>query len=96
MEKPSGESIQDNINAKYANKVYNLGPLTEVTMLTALQVIQKIGLCICIYDILNASDGLIGHGTGIVNVNGRPRDFSFEAQMLKVPSRISSYRLPSF
>ncbi|CAF9909318.1 MAG: DNA-directed RNA polymerase III subunit rpc25 [Alectoria fallacina] len=52
VEKPSGESIQDNINAKYANKV-----------------IQKIGLCICIYDILNASDGLIGHGTGIMNVN---------------------------
>ena len=35
------------------------------------QVIQKIGLCICVYDILTASDGLIGHGTGIVNVNGR-------------------------
>ncbi|KAL2036878.1 hypothetical protein N7G274_010421 [Stereocaulon virgatum] len=52
IEKPSGESIEDNINAKYANKV-----------------IQKIGLCICVYDILRASDGLIGHGTGIVNVN---------------------------
>ncbi|CAD6593203.1 MAG: DNA-directed RNA polymerase III subunit rpc25 [Alectoria sarmentosa] len=52
VEKPSGESIQININAKYANKV-----------------IQKIGLCICMYDILNASDGLIGHGTGILNVN---------------------------
>lgn len=34
-------------------------------------MIQKIGLCICLYDILKASDGLIGHGTGIVNVNGR-------------------------
>lgn len=32
-------------------------------------MIQKIGLCICVYDILKASDGLIGHGTGIVNVN---------------------------
>lgn len=49
----------------------------ELTMLTAFQVIQKIGLCICVYDILNASDGLIGHGTGIVNVNGRPRDSAF-------------------
>ena len=39
-------------------------------MLTTFQVIQKIGLCICVYDVLSASDGLIGHGTGIVNVNG--------------------------
>lgn len=46
-------------------------------MLTAFQVIQKIGLCVCVYDILNASDGLIGHGTGIVNVNGRSRDSGF-------------------
>ncbi|MCJ1297601.1 DNA-directed RNA polymerase III subunit rpc25 [Hypocenomyce scalaris] len=52
FQKPSVEAIEDNINAKYANKV-----------------IQKIGLCICLYDILKASDGLIGHGTGIVNVN---------------------------
>ncbi|KAF2452707.1 DNA-directed rna polymerase III 25 kd polypeptide [Lineolata rhizophorae] len=35
----------------------------------ANKVIQKIGLCICLYDILTVSDGLIGHGTGIVNVN---------------------------
>ncbi|MCJ1315453.1 DNA-directed RNA polymerase III subunit rpc25 [Xylographa vitiligo] len=35
----------------------------------ANKVIQKIGLCICVYDLLTASDGLIGHGTGIVNVN---------------------------
>ena len=34
------------------------------------KVIQKIGLCICVFDILQASDGRIGHGTGIVNVNG--------------------------
>jgi len=33
-------------------------------------VIQKIGLCICLYDLLSASEGLIGHGTGLVNVNG--------------------------
>ncbi|CAF9908314.1 MAG: DNA-directed RNA polymerase III subunit rpc25 [Heterodermia speciosa] len=33
------------------------------------KVIQKIGLCICVYDILSASDGLIGHGTGVINVN---------------------------
>lgn len=34
------------------------------------KVIQKIGLCICMYDLLWASEGLIGHGTGMVNVNG--------------------------
>ena len=35
-----------------------------------VQVIQKIGLCISLYDILWTSEGLIGHGTGLVNVNG--------------------------
>lgn len=52
--KPSIVAIEDNINAKYSNKV-----------------IQKIGLCVCLYDILWSSEGLIGHGTGLVNVNGR-------------------------
>ncbi|KAI0197621.1 RNA polymerase III subunit Rpc25 [Astrocystis sublimbata] len=33
------------------------------------RVIQKIGLCICMYDLLWASEGLIGHGNGLVNVN---------------------------
>ncbi|CAL3966329.1 hypothetical protein PZA11_003016 [Diplocarpon coronariae] len=50
--KDASQAIEDNINAKYANKV-----------------IQKIGLCICLYDLLSASEGLIGHGTGLVNVN---------------------------
>ncbi|KXJ92004.1 RNA polymerase III subunit Rpc25-domain-containing protein [Microdochium bolleyi] len=50
--KASRIAIEDNINAKYANRV-----------------IQKIGLCICMYDLLWASEGLIGHGTGMVNVN---------------------------
>lgn len=36
-----------------------------------IQVIQKIGLCISFYDLLESSDGLIGHGTGLVNVNGK-------------------------
>jgi len=35
----------------------------------ANRVIQKIGLCICLYDLLWASEGLIGHGDGFVNVN---------------------------
>lgn len=34
------------------------------------QVIPKVGLCICMYDLLKASDGLIGNGNGNVNVNG--------------------------
>jgi hypothetical protein len=51
--KEASQAIEDNINAKYANKV-----------------IQKIGLCICLFDLLSASEGLIGHGTGLVNVNG--------------------------
>ncbi|KAK3362982.1 RNA polymerase Rpb7 [Lasiosphaeria hispida] len=45
-------AIEDNINAKYANKV-----------------VQKIGLFICLWDILWTSEGLIGHGDGLVNVN---------------------------
>lgn len=45
-------AIENNINAKYSNRV-----------------IQKIGLCICMYDLLWASEGLIGHGDGLVNVN---------------------------
>ena len=34
----------------------------------ANRVIQKIGLCVCMYDLLIASEGLIGHGTGDYNV----------------------------
>jgi len=50
--KQSHVAIEDNINAKYANKV-----------------VQKIGLCICLWDILWTSEGLIGQGDGMVNVN---------------------------
>ncbi|KAL1839838.1 hypothetical protein VTJ49DRAFT_1069 [Mycothermus thermophilus] len=50
--KQSHVAIEDNINAKYANKV-----------------VQKIGLCICLWDLLWASEGLIGNGDGMVNVN---------------------------
>jgi hypothetical protein len=34
------------------------------------KIIQNIGLCIALYDLLSASDGLISYGTGNVNVNG--------------------------
>lgn len=33
------------------------------------KVIHKVGLCLGLYDILSTTEGLIGHGTGIVNVN---------------------------
>ncbi|CAJ2513482.1 Uu.00g016010.m01.CDS01 [Anthostomella pinea] len=52
FEQHSRIAIENNINAKYSNRV-----------------IQKIGLCICMFDLLWASEGLIGHGTGLVNVN---------------------------
>ena len=32
-------------------------------------MIQKIGLCLCLYDILKVQDGIIGYGTGKANVN---------------------------
>ncbi|KAK4634217.1 DNA-directed RNA polymerase III subunit rpc8 [Fulvia fulva] len=50
--KPSMRSIEDFINAKYADKV-----------------IHKVGLCVGLHSLISASEGLIGHGTGIVNVN---------------------------
>lgn len=52
FEKRSVQAIEDNVNAKYADKV-----------------IHKVGLCLGLYDIISTSEGLIGHGTGIVNVN---------------------------
>ncbi|KAJ5902389.1 RNA polymerase III subunit Rpc25 [Penicillium taxi] len=52
FDKSSAVAIEDNINAKYANKV-----------------IQELGLCMSFYCLLEASDGLIGHGTGMVNAN---------------------------
>jgi len=50
--KPTAEAIEDEINAKYANKV-----------------VFQIGLCICLYDVLEVSEGLIGHGNGSANVH---------------------------
>lgn len=35
----------------------------------ANKIIQKIGMCICLFDILQVSQGFIGHGTGLVNIN---------------------------
>ena len=41
-------------------------------LLKPSQVILKVGLAICVFDILNASEGKIGQdGRGSLNVNGR-------------------------
>lgn len=71
--KQSHIAIEDNINSKYANRVrLSLSPsyicLSYLT--DSSQVVQKIGLCICLWDILWTSEGLIGQGDGMVNVNG--------------------------
>jgi len=42
-----------------------------VPTLTQFQVVQKIGLFICLWDILWTSEGLIGQGDGFANVNGK-------------------------
>lgn len=55
---------------RYASAVRAIQTCFE---LTYGKVIQKIGLCIGFYDLLESSDGLIGHGTGLVNVNGMNR-----------------------
>lgn len=33
------------------------------------KVVHKVGLCVCMWDLLKASDGMIGFGTGNINVN---------------------------
>ncbi|KAF2707744.1 hypothetical protein K504DRAFT_458223 [Pleomassaria siparia CBS 279.74] len=33
------------------------------------KIVQNIGLCLCLWDLIEASEGLIGHGTGLVYVN---------------------------
>ncbi|KAF2496673.1 hypothetical protein BU16DRAFT_525825 [Lophium mytilinum] len=39
----------------------------------ANKVIQQVGVCICLFDLTKSSEGNIGHGTGIVNVNAEFR-----------------------
>ncbi|KAI5789112.1 RNA polymerase III subunit Rpc25-domain-containing protein [Geopyxis carbonaria] len=46
------DALEDQINAKYANKV-----------------VYNVGLCICLYDILKVSEGMVGHGSGSAHVN---------------------------
>ena len=49
----------------------------------------------CLYDLLWASEGLIGHGTGLVNVNGnshRPILPQTRADILRVEFRMVVFR----
>lgn len=70
--KSSQQIIEKFLNEKYCNKVSEVTefPSCEPNATDLSKVIQKIGLCIGVFDILEAGDGRIGHGTGIVNVNG--------------------------
>ncbi|TVY62804.1 DNA-directed RNA polymerase III subunit RPC8, partial [Lachnellula suecica] len=57
------------IEPKDFNKNSAMAIEDNINLKYSNKVIQKIGLCVCMYDLLSASDGLIGHGTGLVNVN---------------------------
>jgi DNA-directed RNA polymerase III subunit RPC8 len=75
--KQSYAAVEDNINTKYANKASILLLIVffvcSSNRVHRLQVVQKIGLSICLWDVLWTSEGLIGQGDGMVNVNGKPR-----------------------
>ena len=60
-----------------------------------MKVIQKVGLCICVYDILTASEGYIGHGTGIANVNGKV-PYQICRSIPNLQGRIVEFRLVVF
>lgn len=72
-------------------------PSNEPIKLTSqLQVIQKIGLCICLYDLLWASEGLIGHGEGTANVNGTLPPCTPFTFMVLTRSSAAEFRLVIF
>lgn len=41
------------------------------------RIVPGIGLCLCMWDLVSATEGLIGHGTGLVNVNSKS-DFTHQ------------------
>lgn len=59
------------------------------------KIIPNIGLCLCMWDLLSASEGLIGHGTGLVNVNGALADWR-HPPWAHMYSRVPHGRLPAF
>lgn len=42
----------------------------------ANKVVYNVGLCICLWDILKVSEGMVGHGSGAAHVNGKKKDCS--------------------
>lgn len=76
--------------------MFLLVPSSTSRITNIIQVIQKIGLCISFYDLLESSDGLIGHGTGLVNVNGRPLKRWVSSPELRADSLIVKFRMIVF
>jgi DNA-directed RNA polymerase III subunit RPC8 len=72
--KPKQEAITDEVNKKYANKVSNLINFYVEFRLCILtvkpKVVQEIGLCISLFDVIEASEGVIHHGDGCSYVKG--------------------------
>ena len=58
--KPAAVAVEDQINAKYANCVCT----------GSHQIIQDVGLCITLHDILEASEGRIRWGDGCMYYTG--------------------------
>ena len=52
------------------------------------RIVPNVGLCLCMWDLLSATEGLIGHGTGLVNVNGK--------LLLFLHSELYSYHVVEF
>jgi hypothetical protein len=81
--------VEDKINEKYSNKV--LLPFLEcagrLSFANNSKVVQKVGLCVCLYDVLKVSDGLIGHGGGNVNVNGKKEQLLLRRHVIEAPHR---------
>jgi DNA-directed RNA polymerase III subunit RPC8 len=59
-------------------------------------VLQNVGLCICLWDVLRVSEGLIGQGDGNVNVNSqfteKLQGMNFQADKLTVEFRLVVFR----
>ena len=70
FEKDSAEVIEDNLNAKYSNRVLFLIPCNRYCYSLTGQIIPNVGLGICVYDIDTLPEGRIGHDAAFVNVNG--------------------------
>lgn len=53
--KDAAEAVKDQINVKYANKV---------CVQFSYQILQDVGLCICVHDLLDISEGRVRWGDG--------------------------------